>query len=67
MDVLRTDPSVRVAVLAWMMPGLDVYKVCRTAKAERPGLYVVLVAGRQFLEEAERLAPEADAYLAKPF
>jgi len=30
-------------------------------------LYVVLVAGRQFLEEAERLAPEADAYLAKPF
>lgn len=67
LDVLRNDASVKMAILAWMMPRLDGYQICQKVKSWNPGLYVVLMVGRAFLEDGKRLAPDANDYLAKPF
>ena len=67
LEVLRNDASVKMAILAWMMPGLDGYQICQMVKRWKPGLYVVLMVGRAFLEDGKHLAPDANDYLAKPF
>ena len=64
----RDPPSV--ALLDWMMPGLDGLEVCRKVReaAREPYTYIILLTGRDRQEDVvEGLAAGADDYLRKPF
>lgn len=50
------------------MPGANGYEVCRRAKAQRPGVPVLLLVGTfEPFDEAQAQAAGADAHLKKPF
>jgi two-component system, cell cycle response regulator len=70
LQVLEGDDAPRLAVLDWMMPGMEGVQICRLIRErpERPYLYLLLLTARsekQDLLNALRLG--ADDYLTKPF
>jgi len=70
MRLLREDPTVRLALLDWMMPEMDGYEVCRRlrAQSEYDDLYVVMVTGtRDRNQILQVILAGADDYLIKPF
>jgi two-component system, cell cycle response regulator len=63
------DPP-SIALLDWMMPGLDGLEVCRKVRqaGREPYTYVILLTGRDRQEDVVAgLAAGADDYLRKPF
>jgi len=63
-----TDPP-RLALLDWMMPGLDGVEVCRRVRelGREPYIYILLVTARDTPEElVEGMEAGADDYLRKP-
>jgi phosphoserine phosphatase RsbU/P len=66
--IQRTGPSL--AILDWMMPGLDGLQLCRRIRQtpEHAHMYVILLTGRQGrVDVIEGLDAGADDYLVKPF
>ena len=66
---LRRPDHPEIAILDWMMPGMNGIDVCREARAI-PGLptYVILLTSRDGTEDlVEGLAAGADDYIIKPF
>lgn len=69
-EELRRPDAPRLAILDWMMPGLDGTEVCRRARSEEStrGVYVILLTARGQKEDiVSGLAAGADDYLTKPF
>jgi diguanylate cyclase (GGDEF)-like protein len=67
--VLQTADAPRLAILDWMMPGLDGPEVCRRARAYRPGvpMYLILVTSREARRDVVAgLDAGADDYVVKP-
>jgi phosphoserine phosphatase RsbU/P len=67
---LQQDGSPKLAVLDWMMPGLDGVEVCRRVRARHgaPYTYVIMLTARDTKEDiAEGLQAGADDYILKPF
>src|SRR5687767_8842388 len=67
--ILKTPPAPEIAILDWMMPGLNGIDVCRQARAI-PGFstHLILLTSRDRPEDlAEGLAAGADDYIVKPF
>ncbi len=69
-DVLRRPDAPRLAIVDWMMPGLDGVEVCRRVRAlyrPEPTYIIMLTAkeGRQNIVTA--LEGGADDYIIKPF
>jgi diguanylate cyclase (GGDEF)-like protein len=67
--VLQTSDAPRLAILDWMMPGLDGPEVCRRARAARPGvpMYLILVTSREARRDVVAgLDAGADDYVVKP-
>ena len=63
------DPP-RLAILDWMMPGIEGVEICRRirARAERPYTFVILLTARgQKQSLLDGLKAGADDYLSKPF
>ncbi|MGH9359376.1 MAG: response regulator transcription factor [Terriglobia bacterium] len=59
-----------LALLDWMMPGLDGLEVVRRARAREPvqPVYIIMLTARGGREDVIRgLLAEADDYIAKPF
>jgi two-component system cell cycle response regulator len=69
-DALQRPEAPRLAILDWMMPGMDGLDVCRRLRA-RPGepyTYVLLLTAKDAKEDLiEGLQAGADEYLTKPF
>ena len=68
--VLEGDAAPRLAVLDWMMPGLEGVQVCERirSRADRPYVYVLLLTARTEKQDLLRgLELGADDYLTKPF
>jgi two-component system, cell cycle response regulator len=68
--ILECSDSPRLAILDWMMPGLDGVELCRRVRASRsePYLYVLLLTARtQAQDLVEGMEAGADDYLTKPF
>ena len=69
-DVLRGEDPPRLAVLDWLMDGMDGVDVCRRVR-ERPDLrdlYLILLTSRGDREHIlEGLRAGADDYVTKPF
>jgi two-component system cell cycle response regulator len=68
-DALVGPDGPRMAILDWMMPGLDGLAVCRDVRRrEAPYVYLILLTARDAGDDVvEGLVAEADDYLTKPF
>jgi phosphoserine phosphatase RsbU/P len=68
-DMLQRPDAPRLAILDWMMPGMEGPEICsrlRAATATPP--YVILLTARQGLaEEIKGMRAGADDYLTKPY
>ena len=63
-------PSVSLAILDWMMPGMDGLEVCRKVRkqAAEPYIYLLLLTAKsQKVDVIAGLEAGADDYLTKPF
>ena len=68
--ILEAEDAPSLAVLDWMMPGLEGPQVCKRVREhpERPYVYVLLVTARSQKDDLLRgLESGADDYLTKPF
>lgn len=70
LDLLEQVDAPRLAVLDWMMPGLEGVQVCRKIRErkDRPYVYILLLSARAQKEDLLLgLESGADDYLTKPF
>ncbi len=68
MEVLRAQTAPVLAVLDWMMPGLEGPEICRRAREISKSVYIILLTSRSSKARiVEALEAGADDYLAKPF
>jgi two-component system, cell cycle response regulator len=68
--LLREKNAPRLAVLDWMMPGLDGPEVCRTVRARSEGPYswlLLLTSRKKGSDLIAGLEAGADDYIRKPF
>jgi len=69
-DLLQRDDAPQLAILDWMMPGLDGVEVCRKVRQAReaPYVYLIILTGKTGREDIVRgMEAGADDYAAKPF
>jgi len=69
-DLLQGDETPRMAILDWMMPGMDGVELCRRirAAAREPYIYIILLTARTDAQDlVEGMEAGADDYLTKPF
>lgn len=68
MELLRAQTAPVLAVLDWMMPGLEGTEICRRVREINKSVYIILLTTRTSKERiVEALEAGADDYLAKPF
>jgi sigma-B regulation protein RsbU (phosphoserine phosphatase) len=69
-QMLQRDDAPRLAILDWMMPGIDGVRVCQEVR-QRPQLkpiYIILLTARGRSEDiVAGLEAGADDYVTKPF
>jgi len=69
-ELLQADEAPRIALLDWMMPGLDGLEICRRvrARSSQPYVYILLLTANDKVGNlVEGLESGADDYLTKPF
>lgn len=69
LQILQCDDPPRLAILDWMMPGLDGVEVCRQVRElnREPYIYILLLTAKDTSEElVEGMEAGADDYLTKP-
>jgi DNA-binding response OmpR family regulator len=69
-DMLQRADAPSLAILDWMMPGLDGVEVCRRARGRTDAgpLYIILLTARADLQDTiDRLGAGADDFVTKPF
>src|ERR1700746_1394467 len=69
-EVLQAENSPRVALLDWMMSGIDGLEICRRVRARsaHPYVYIMLLTANDKVGNlVEGLESGADDYLTKPF
>ena len=68
MRELENEDAPKLAILDWMMPGVDGIEICRNIRASGRPLYIIILTARGTQENiAEGLGAGADDYLVKPF
>jgi len=68
-EILRRDDSPRLALLDWMMPGIDGVELCRMVRGamREPYVYILLLTARTESHDlVEGMEAGADDYLTKP-
>ena len=68
--VLESADAPRLAVLDWMMPGMDGVEICRRIRSanREPYIYILLLTARTESQDLiEGMDAGADDYLTKPF
>jgi diguanylate cyclase (GGDEF)-like protein len=69
-QVLQQENAPRLALLDWMMPGMDGMSICREVRRleHQPYIYLILLTARKYREDIiAGLEAGADEYLTKPF
>jgi DNA-binding response OmpR family regulator len=68
MTILRGKGAPSLAILDWIMPGLDGLEICRRVRETKKMVYIILLTVRGEKENViEGLRAGADDYLIKPF
>ena len=68
-QILEKDPSIRLAILDWNLPGLSGMQVCQRLRqrTDRPYVYAIIFSARTSIkEQVIALEGGADDYLTKP-
>ena len=68
--ILQSPDAPRLAVLDWMMPGMDGVEICRAIRVanREPYIYILLLTARTESQDLiEGMDAGADDYLTKPF
>ncbi len=69
-EVLQAEDAPRLALLDWVMPGMDGVEVCREVRKRmaQPYVYILLLTARKDnFDVINGLGSGADDYLTKPF
>ena len=68
MAAIRAEEGPVVAIVDWMMPGMDGLQVCKRVRETQKPVYIILLTVRAAKENlVEALESGADDYLVKPF
>src|SRR5215210_4313254 len=70
LEILERDDSPTLAIIDWIMPGLDGVEVCRQVRrlAKRPYIYLIMLTIKGGTDDLViGMEAGADDYLAKPF
>ena len=68
MAAIRAQEGAALAILDWMMPGMDGLQVCQRVRTSEKMIYIILLSARGGTENlVEGLECGADDYLVKPF
>jgi DNA-binding response OmpR family regulator len=68
MTALRAQKKACIAVIDWMMPGIDGAEICRRLREAGRRVYIIMVSARgSKAETIEGIDQGADDYLVKPF
>ncbi|MEY2544538.1 MAG: two-component system, OmpR family, response regulator MprA [Verrucomicrobiota bacterium] len=68
MAAIRAEEGAVIAILDWMMPGMDGLEVCRRVRESGKRAHIILLTARAAKESlVEGLESGADDYLVKPF
>jgi len=70
LKILEGENAPRLAILDWVMPGIEGTQICKRVRErkERPYVYILLLTARNNREDLLRgLELGADDYLTKPF
>jgi DNA-binding response OmpR family regulator len=68
MEAIRAQEGAALAILDWVMPGMDGLEVCRSVRASEKMVYIIMLSVRGGTEHlVEGLEGGADDYLVKPF
>lgn len=68
--ILEAEEAPRLAILDWMMPGMDGVDVCRKVREQLTGPYIymlLLTSKREKEDIVSGMAAGADDYVSKPF
>ncbi len=69
-EILRREDAPPLAILDWVMPGLDGLEVCRRVRrsSEAPFIYLVMLTGKSDRRDLiQGMEAGADDYVSKPF
>ena len=69
-QILEGEDTPRLAILDWMMPGMDGVDVCRKVREQLTGPYIymlLLTSKREKEDIVSGMAAGADDYVSKPF
>ena len=69
-EILQRHDTPQLAILDWMMPGVDGLEICRRVRDSRTAVYVyiIMLTGKTRKEDiVAGMQAGADDYLAKPF
>jgi len=69
-EVLKSEDAPRLAILDWMMPGVDGSQICRRVRERdwAPYTYIILLTAKDRKEDVVTgLDTGADDYVTKPF
>ena len=65
---LKANPSIKVALLDIMLPGIDGFEVCRRIRAMDNKIGIIMLTARtQEMDKVTGLMTGADDYVTKPF
>jgi phosphoserine phosphatase RsbU/P len=68
MEALRAQTEPVLAILDWMMPGMEGPEICRRVRGIHKSAYILLLTARSGKDRlVEGLEAGADDYLSKPF
>jgi DNA-binding response OmpR family regulator len=66
--ILREQKKPCIAVVDWMMPGMDGAEICRRMRESGRSVYIIMLTARGTKKDAvEGIDHGADDYLVKPF
>lgn len=68
MNQMRSGDAPAMAILDWMMPGMDGVEVCRRLRSINKRVYIIMLTAMKEKEHvSEALNAGADDYVAKPW
>lgn len=68
LEALKRQPSIQVALLDIMLPGIDGFEVCRRIRAMDNNIGIIMLTARtQEMDKVTGLMTGADDYVTKPF